>query len=369
MNIWFAANIPGNSQGGVARNMLGFSRELTGFGHDVQLVFARESAVFRTYLVFMVYLAFKLFATPRKERPSVIIARSTDGLCCALLVRFLGLPISIVLQNHGWEERVYEISRARRLPGEPSLFTWKSPLIRFPLLRMTLASCHACACGTLDELRWLRHHFPRQAEKLRYTPNGVDCVEIARPREGWPPHYLCIGAAGWRKNTAYTLAVFASIRHLITDAKLVLVGTGSDSIAALLPPGLAPSSVEIIPAVPMQEMVSYYRRCPFLITTSLYEGGHALAVLEAMACGCIVFTRAIPSISEIIHDRHNGVLLACENPGADAAIIASVSSDRGGVERMSANARHSAWRNRWPRQGFRMNRMLLQLTKTNRTGG
>jgi glycosyltransferase involved in cell wall biosynthesis len=367
VRIWFAANIPGSSQGGVARNMLGFRRELASLGHQVELVFADGPAIFRNYLVFTCILALKLLCASPDKRPAVVIARSTDGLGCALAVRLLGMRTRIVLHNHGWEERIYDIARTHRHEHEPSLFTWKSPAIRFPLLRLTLALSHACACGTIDEIRWLVYRFPRCAGKLRYAPNGVDLPLSAAPRVDWLPHFLCVGAAGWRKNTMHTISVFASVRQQCADARLTLVGAGSSDLTRLLPPGLDSTSMEIIATASMDDMVSHYRRNPFLITTSVYEGGHALALLEAMAGGCVVFARAIPSACEIIRDRHNGVLLPCADPAADAAIILSVLNDQGGLERMSSNARRSAMRNRWPRQGGRMNTILQRLIEPERT--
>jgi glycosyltransferase involved in cell wall biosynthesis len=183
------------------------------------------------------------------------------------------------------------------------------------------------------------------------------------------PLFLCVGAAGWRKNIGHTLSVFASINQRIPRSRLLMVGVGSAGIDAFAPEGLNRATVETVASASMSQMSDYFRRCPFLLTTSWYEGGHALAVLEAMACGCIVFARAIPSIAEIIHDRNNGVLLPCDDSVSDAAIILAALNDPADLGRMAAIARHSAWRNRWARQGLRMNRWILQLTKTNGTVG
>jgi glycosyltransferase involved in cell wall biosynthesis len=364
MKIWFAANIPSSSQGGVARNMMGFGLELSRHGHEVSTVFASRP-ILRQYLLFMLFLASKLLRIASANRPDIIIARSTDGLASALLVRLLGLKTLVVLHNHGWEERVYSISKEHRRPTEPSLFTWRSRLVRFPLLRLTLALCHGCLCGTIDEIRWLRCRFPHYGIKLFYAPNGVDTEPGAGVRKSFTPLFLCVGAAGWRKNIGYTLELFAKIRARLPDSRLLLVGTGSARVEGILPPGLESDSVESIAQASMDQMPDIYTRAPFLITTSWYEGGHALVVLEAMAWGCVVFARAIPSVAEIVHDRENGMLLSGADAAADADTIAATLNDPAGLAQMGVRAQTSARRNRWERQGLRLNRSLSLMAKTN----
>jgi hypothetical protein len=70
------------------------------------------------------------------------MARSFDGVLCALACRVLYLSTRMILHNHGWEEYVYDVER--RLPanlGAVPRTTWKAKLVRFPLLRLMLRAC------------------------------------------------------------------------------------------------------------------------------------------------------------------------------------------------------------------------------------
>lgn len=359
MRVWFAAAIPPNSQGGVHRNMLGLSEGLRAAGHEVRMVYARTRRE-TNYLVFAVRLLVTFFAgLPRL--PDYIIARSTDGCLCALVSRILRLRTRAILHNHGWEERVHELGSRERESNARPLTTWKSKMLRFPLLRATFRMSRMCLCGTLDDIRWLRNRYPNASSRLRYVPNGVAVPEPSAywpSRDSRPLQFLCVGGSPWRKNMARTIDIFAAVHAHLPQARLVLVGTGVCRLEELtLPPEVVEATVNV-PGETLEGMADWYRRCPYMITSTRYEGGHALTVLEAMSFGCIVFASAIASTREILRHRHNGILLSGENVEYDADTIRGVIGEPSTVKALGYSAFATAQRNRWERQGRRLVKVL-----------
>lgn len=355
MNIWFAANIPPQSNGGVARSMHGFAEGLRILGHQTIIV-VNESSKGGGFLMFAVQLAKRLLLQ-RNNPPDWIVARSTDGVGCALLIKALGLKTKIALHNHGWEEKVYEIER--RLPAGlvyPKT-SWKARIIRFPLLRACLSQCTRCLCGTLSEIHWLKNKYPRYQGKLRYVPNGVHVSEKGfwMDRNDLPLNLLAVGGLTWKKNLRHTIAIFEELASLWPGCRLFLVGTGLGKSGFPRP---LPQETVVVPDVRSGEMARWYTTCPYLISSSRYEGGHSFVLLEAMSYGCVVFASAIFSSMEIVRNNHNGVLITGADVVDDVKVITAALKEKEPLAAMRRHAYATANRNRWERQAKRMERVL-----------
>ena len=96
----------------------------------------------------------------------------------------------------------------------------------------------------------------------------------------------------------------------------------------------------IVPYENFESMPQWYKQCPFFISSARYEGGHSLAILEALSFGCVVFATDIPSTREIIIDKSNGVLIGGVNDEDDAKTILDVLGDKD----LLARIRHNAFR-------------------------
>jgi glycosyltransferase involved in cell wall biosynthesis len=307
-------------------------------------------------LGFMVQLALQ-WILAGSHRPQWIIARSTDGLLCALLCKLLRSPTRVLLHNHGWEEKVYALEKTLPRSVLSSPTTWKAHCLRFPLLRATLACSGGCISGTLAEVRWLCKRYPRHSHKMFYLPNGVSNIDI---QQNWqqsdPSHYLAVGTLTWKKNLDYVVKVFDHIARHDPRAHLWLVGTGSGSLR--LAPQLS-ERVSIVPTVKPHAMVEYYRNCSTMLCAARYEGGHSLALLEAMAQGMVVCATPIDSTREFIRHGHNGILIEGREPQADAQLIRDFLTNAPLKQTLQTNARATAARNSWQRQGQRLERILL----------
>jgi glycosyltransferase involved in cell wall biosynthesis len=352
--VWFAAAIPGSSQGGVNRLMLGLAEGLRRRGFRVKMIYQGNPA--GGYPAFSLVLAIRLLLRLFNP-PGWIIARSTDAFFSLLLRKMLPLSTRIIVQNHGWEEYVFEIQKKLSAAIIENPVTWKARLLRFPMLRATLHMADRCLCGTIDDMRWIGGRYPVVRSKLRYVPNGVVCQRHtdAADREMRSPEFLCVGTLTWRKNLTYALELFKRIATARQDARLFCVGTGREPGEGFNDDG---GRVTFIPSVPMETIGEWYERCPFFIHTARYEGGHSLALLEAMSGGAVAFVSPVPSSLEIVRHNRNGIVLSGANPDKDAALIMTVVDDTEMVRELSSHARRTAFRNRWNRQVDRLYRVL-----------
>lgn len=359
MKIWFAADIPKDSHGGVARSMHELSEGLRYRGYGVTL-FYRDTIRSNNYLTF----AFKFcirFLLSGLNRPDWIIARSTDGIFCALVIRLLRFSTGIILHNHGWEENVYSIEK--KLPhtiiSTPT--TWKSIIVRIPLLRLMLKTCTYCMSGTMNEIVYLGNKYPKMRNKLIYIPNGVIAQKDIhwKNREEYPCNFLSIGNVTWKKNIRHTIKTFSLIREKYSNALLYCIGTGVDDTTLFKHINSNMEGVINKPSVSFEEMKDWYTSCPFMIASSRYEGGHSLAILEAMSFGVVVFASSIKSNKEIIKDDSNGYLITGSDIDYDAGSILKKLTQSTN-QKVRINASETAKQNLWSLQVTRLEKILCK---------
>lgn len=362
MRFWFAASISPTAFGGIHRSMNVLAAELRHYGHTTKVYYARsgkEQFKFR----FALSLAIKLFLG-FWNRPHWIIARSTDGLFCAIIARLFHMKTRVALHNHGWEERVSRLER--RLPAalvnNPT--TWRGRFLGFQLLRLTLTYSHLCISGTIGEAQWLAIRYPAMRRKLTVIPNGIDPQRdtfwLRQPER--PPSFLLVGGFTWKKNLEYGVEVFRRFLNDEPAARLFIVGCGVLPEAKkqlLIPLGDAVFTVE---SEHPDKMSRWYETCPMLLFPSRYEGGRPFTVLEAQSRGCIVFAADTPSVRECIVHGKTGFMLSGVNPAADAAFIASVHHTKALNAEVSRAAWRKSLRNRAQRQGQRLIRIVLLKT-------
>ncbi len=356
--IWFAASIARNSPGGVGRVMQELSARLARRESDCVIVDAGTSGLLKNYLVFFAWLAAK-YVFSFEKRPAWIIARSTDGLGAALLARLFGLSLKTALHSHGWEEKAYE---AERLENNRAVFpktTWKARIIRFPMLRIMLALCDICVCGTIEEARWIKRKYPALAAKVVCVPNGVTVYGEKRLAQSFSaaPQFLAVGGATWKKNIAYTLNVFRGVSHLVPRARLTVIGISESHLASLAGTPIVPGVKAVTYELP-EAMDRWYAASPFFLTLSRYEGGRSLAMLEAMAHGCVVFASPIPSSLECIVHSVDGFILTGHDSARDTELIVKALADPVLCAKISRGAFLFAKRQSWERQARRLERIL-----------
>src|SRR3954465_11662958 len=133
-------------------------------------------------------------------------------------------------------------------------------------------------------------HLGLDPSRVHPVPLGVD-HDTLRPGGGEREEFLLYPARRWpHKNHERLFEAFALLRRERPDLRLVLTGGGATTPA--------PDGGDDRGLVPLDELVSLYRRASAVVFPSLYEG-FGQPVLEAMACGCPVACSDIPPLAEV----------------------------------------------------------------------
>jgi glycosyltransferase involved in cell wall biosynthesis len=104
-----------------------------------------------------------------------------------------------------------------------------------------------------------------------------------------------------------------------------------------------------------QDVVDFLRACDIFVFPSLYEG-LGIALIEAMAAGCVCVATNTGPIPEVVQDGKDGVLVPPADPDALARVICELFADPVRRSQLSAEARKTAF------QKFDPNRSAEQLT-------
>ena len=153
---------------------------------------------------------------------------------------------------------------------------------------------------------------------IRVIHHGIDHGRFS-PGDGEREPFLLYPARRWpHKNHVRLFEAFELLRHDQPELRLVLTGGGHT--------GPVPEGVEDRGNVPIDELVSLYRRAAALVFPSLYEG-FGLPPLEAMACGCPVACSDSGSLPEVCGDAAR--YFAAEDPRAIADAVRELLDDPG----------------------------------------
>jgi glycosyltransferase involved in cell wall biosynthesis len=154
--------------------------------------------------------------------------------------------------------------------------------------------------------------------RLRVVPHGLDHSRFSPAADEREP-FLLYPARRWpHKNHTRLFEAFALLRRDRPGLRLVLTGGGEGDV---------PDGVEARGLVPLDELVSLYRRASALVFPSLYEG-FGQPVLEAMACGCPVACSDVPALAEVAADAAR--LFDPDDARAIAAAVTEVLDSPGG---------------------------------------
>ena len=104
-----------------------------------------------------------------------------------------------------------------------------------------------------------------------------------------------------------------------------------------------------------QDVVDFLRACDLFVFPSLYEG-LGIALIEAMAAGCVCVASNTGPIPEVVQDGKDGVLVPPADPNALARAVCDLLADPHRRSQLSTEAKKTAF------QKFDPNRSAEQLT-------
>lgn len=163
-------------------------------------------------------------------------------------------------------------------------------------------------------------------EMVSVVPNSVDVTQFTPAMQelhSVKTRICFVGSMKQAKNPLELLEAFSLVQ--VPEVHLTMIGGG------VLRPQIEAKiqkeklNVELLGAVPNQELPDIMRSCALFVMASLWEG-HPKALIEAMSCGLPVVAYDSPGINSIIKHNINGLLSAC-NPNSLASTLTNALID------------------------------------------
>ena len=327
LRVLMSACVPRRREGGVAAVVYNIGEELTARGHSVIYLFQEDlcagSPVRFRELIFAHRLS--QYISENRHNFSVVNLHAPAGFLYGLRRKWLrqkDLP-PYVMTLHGLEERrVHALSREVK-KGRAWDFALQNRLwhrfYTFPRFRWSISTAdgaHACCRDTWNILQL---KYGLEADTTAYIPHGVASrFFISRTYDSQRPLKL-LYAGTWldQRGIFYLREALLRLVSKLPGITMTFAGCGCppEQIREFFGLELS-SAIDIVPAVPSQEMQNLFSTHDTFLFPSLLEGLPCV-LLEAMASGMPVITTETCGMPDIIEDGFNGVLI----PPADAPAI------------------------------------------------
>ena len=176
--------------------------------------------------------------------------------------------------------------------------------------------------------RHIHRDFGVPMQRIEMVANGVD-TDLFHPDPEQPRsanEILCVGRASDPNKGIKTL--IEALPQLPSSVRLTLVDDDHPDNPALQRAralGCA-DRVQIQGRVPVEELITLYRRATLVVVPSRYEG-FGLPAVEAMACGTPVVACAGGALPEVLATSGGGLLSPCDDPAALAHAIRELLED------------------------------------------
>jgi glycosyltransferase involved in cell wall biosynthesis len=196
----------------------------------------------------------------------------------------------------------------------------------------------------------LVERLPQRAADVIIRPYAVDAapgLKRAYSAPGRPLQLVYAGRLWERQKRVSDLARLAeALAGEGVDFRLRIIGEGDDSrglrrkIQALASATRGRLTLEN--SLPPPEMAAAWRAADVFILVSEYEGT-SIAMLEAMAQGCVPVVTEVSGVRAVLRPGYNGFLAPVGDMAAMARLVKSLAADRTQLAQLGANA-HAAVR-------------------------
>src|SRR5690606_29013065 len=123
----------------------------------------------------------------------------------------------------------------------------------------------------------------------------------------------------------------------------LVIGDGPDRDALVRTAGEAGLEACVTWAGQLADVPARLLESRVFLLTSRWEGV-SIAMLEAMACGCVPVVSDVGDLRDVVADGENGYVLSGDDIDGYVARLEALLSDRSHWERLSSNARATARR-------------------------
>lgn len=156
-----------------------------------------------------------------------------------------------------------------------------------------------------------------------FTPNGVKTKELS---------ILFAGRLEETKGIAVIAEAMPLFLKEFPNIKFKFAGAdkkrknGDGTWAEYLLKKFPQENIEILGALPTEELIPHYQNSLIAIFPSSYEAGGTVA-LEAMACGCATIVTNVGAFRENVRDGLDGILIPPDNPKSLVEAIKKLITD------------------------------------------
>ena len=147
-----------------------------------------------------------------------------------------------------------------------------------------------------------------------------------------------------QKGLIYALRALPQIVATYPQAHLISVGSTADSkwVEQMRSEATRVGCADHFHIIgPRSDVTDFLHSCDVFVFPSLYEG-LGIALIEAMAAGCVCLATTVGPIPEFMEDGRNGVLVPPADPEAIAAVIRELLANPKRRAHLAENARRTA---------------------------
>ena len=222
-----------------------------------------------------------------------------------------------------------------------------------PLMRLTFSQAHTIACTTSETLAGIPRRYHAKCIVQPTIGINVEEIESACGGSARKPQFLYVGRLVYWKGAHLALRALAEVRRFIPQAKLKIIGDGSDRewLKTVAQDVGVMDYVEWLSAKPHDEILREYRASLAFVFPSLHDSG-GMVVLEALAAGVPVVCLDLGGPGAIVTSSCGIVVKSRQ--ASEGAVVESLANamillatDAGYRARLSANsimrAREMTW--------------------------
>lgn len=155
-----------------------------------------------------------------------------------------------------------------------------------------------------------------ESKRVAVIPNGTEIYHLQKISNSFP-RLLAVGRLVPKKGFHIAILAMKEILQKIPNTQLDIVGPDSYGYGKLLKALATKTNVEgavnFRGFVCKEELDRYYRNCDLFILPSI-DDNFPLTLIDALGYGKPVIATDVGGVSEIILDRHNGLLVSPNNP-------------------------------------------------------
>lgn len=218
------------------------------------------------------------------------------------------------------------------------------------MTRINLRQVSAVVCVSHHDFQLLSRIAP--PEKLYLIPNGIEYEKLSvLDINGRDPDLLIsVGRLASNKRYDRLLRAFAWVVKRHPTARLVIIGPDKGLLASLKELSVELNiikQVEFVGQVSDNKLLNYLSRASVWLSASSYEA-FGIALLEAMAAGCVPVVHPLPSFRQLLTQNTEGFYADFDRPDqASEVILKSLNLSPKDREKMVVHARARASRYSW----------------------